>query len=112
MESNNNKTQRPSNSSAVMAGKSSLATPDELFFMLVAVTCPRHRSLYFFHMFCVLFPFSDSIFVNSFVDGEARRVLWLIGESSVSIADRRLGNPNFDHIDHRLRHNGRRSYLR
>ncbi|KAF3967342.1 hypothetical protein CMV_008657 [Castanea mollissima] len=32
------------------------------------------------------------------VDGEARRVLWLIGESSVSIADRRLGNPNLDHV--------------
>ncbi|KAK7839728.1 hypothetical protein CFP56_017594 [Quercus suber] len=36
---------------------------------------PRRRSLHFFHR----------------VDGEARRVLWLIGESSMSIADRRLG---------------------
>ncbi|KAK7847652.1 hypothetical protein CFP56_006284 [Quercus suber] len=32
------------------------------------------------------------------VDGEARRVLWLIGESSMSIANRRPGNPNFDHV--------------
>ncbi|KAK9993482.1 hypothetical protein SO802_023185, partial [Lithocarpus litseifolius] len=32
------------------------------------------------------------------VDGEARRVVWLIGESLVSTADLQLGNPNFDHV--------------
>ena len=42
---------------------------------------------------------SKSIYVCCYrVDGEARRVLWLIGESPVSIADRRLGNPNFYHV--------------
>ncbi|KAL0017673.1 hypothetical protein SO802_004742 [Lithocarpus litseifolius] len=53
-----------------MAGKSSLATPTALFVTPVADT----------------------------VDGEAQRVLWFIGESSVSIANRRLRNPSFDHV--------------
>jgi hypothetical protein len=103
-----------------MAGKSSLATPTASFatsevshvsspstVLFPSQVCVSHASIANFSKFdfgdFVRFWLNSSIsFVCYRVDGEARRVLWLLHDSEVSITERRFGNPNFDHLRRRF----------